>query len=93
MGVDDADPLPTDQAPQRADGAEIPRAAHADAYDLQAASDKLGRLLFEGHVRLSVQAPAEAEEQARWLAYIGRAAWQPVSAWAAMPELARAPGT
>lgn len=32
--------------------------------DLQAASDKLGRLLFEGQIRLSVQAPAEAEEQA-----------------------------
>ena len=37
--------------------------------------------------------PPDADEQTRWLAYLGRAAWQPVPAWAAMPELARGLGT
>src|SRR5262249_60305992 len=36
VGVDDAHPLSADHVSQRADGAEIPRAAHANAGDLEA---------------------------------------------------------
>jgi hypothetical protein len=36
--------------------------------------------------------PLDADEQTRWLAYLGRAAWQPVPSLATMSELNWGPG-
>ena len=46
---------------------QSPPRQHDREDELQAAADKLGRLLFECHIRLSVMAPAAVEDQATGL--------------------------
>jgi uncharacterized protein (TIGR03086 family) len=48
---------------------------------------------FPGFFGPELSPPPDADEQARWLAYLGRAAWQPVPALPRMSELERGPGT
>jgi uncharacterized protein (TIGR03086 family) len=75
---------------------------HALALDIRLDTDLVAGSLawarnnivrFPGFFGPELSPPPDADEQTRWLAYLGRAEWQPVSAWAAMPELARGPGT
>ena len=74
---------------------------HAVALDIQLDADLVAGSLawardnvvrFPGFFGPELSPPPDADEQTRWLAYLGRAAWQPVPAASRMSQLERMPG-